>query len=292
MNTSNKTFLFVFFMVISMIIWGGSWVSAKAIADTLPPETLTFWRFIITFISLAPILLFLKEPVRLNRHGLVYTILGSVFMGLYLYVFFKGLTYGFAGAAGVLVTTMIPIITFALSVLFFRRSISARDFLGLTLGVIGGGIILQVWTLDANKIFMHGNLYFLLGAVLWALLTICSQKSGSSISPLFFNLFTSGFCAVLFFFLCLAHGTLSIAGQDNLFWFNMIYLSVISSGLATTVYFFASNRLGSHRASSFVFLVPSSAVVFSWFFLGEQPRVSTIVGGLTAIIAVYLINVK
>ncbi|HLG28756.1 MAG TPA: DMT family transporter, partial [Candidatus Brocadiales bacterium] len=158
MNTSNKTFLFVFFMVISMIIWGGSWVSAKAIADTLPPETLTFWRFVITFISLAPILLFLKEPVRLNRHGLVYTILGSVFMGLYLYVFFKGLTYGFAGAAGVLVTTMIPIITFALSVLFFRRSISARDFLGLTLGVIGGGILLQVWTLDANKIFMHGNL--------------------------------------------------------------------------------------------------------------------------------------
>ncbi|MBI3753130.1 MAG: DMT family transporter [Deltaproteobacteria bacterium] len=286
-----------------MTIWGGSWVSAKAIADTLPPETLTFWRFLITFLSLFPVLFFLKEPahprtksfgvrVKLNRHGLAYTILGSIFMGLYLYVFFKGLIYGFAGAAGVLVTTMIPIITFVLSIFFFRRKMSARDFLGLTLGVIGGGILLQVWTLDLNKIFMHGNVYFLLGAVLWALLTICSQKAGDSVSPLFFNLFTSGFCALLFFFICLSHGALSIAGKNQIFWFNMIYLSVISSGLATTIYFFASSRLGSHKASSFVFLVPSSAVIFSWLFLGEQPRVLTIAGGLVAAAAVYLINMK
>ncbi|MBI5641926.1 MAG: EamA family transporter [Deltaproteobacteria bacterium] len=59
---------------------------------------------------------------------------------------------------------------------------------------------------------------------------------------------------------------------------------------ATTVYFFASSILSSRKASSFVFLVPFSAVILSWFFLGEVPRINTIAGGSLAIGAVYIIN--
>src|SRR3989338_2433189 len=252
--TSNKTSLFSLLIVISMIIWGGSWVSAKAIANTLPSETLTFWRFFINFISFIPVLFFLKEPVRMSKSALGYTLLGSLFMGLYLYLFFKGLTYGFAGAAGVLVTTMIPIVTFILSIFLFRQKISTRDLAGLALGLVGGSILLKIWSFDGDNIFKSGNIYFLICAVLWSLLTICSQKAGSLVSPLIFSLFAYAFCSVLFFF--------------------------------------ASSRLSSYRASSFVFLVPSSAVIFSWVFLGEVPKISTIAGGLTAIAATYLINTK
>lgn len=288
----NKARLFKALMAISMLIWGGSWVSAKAIADSLPSETLTFWRFLITSISFIPILFFMKVPLKMDRPAFVYTLLGSFFIGLYLYLFFIGLTHGFAGAAGVLVTTMIPLATFILSAMLFRHRMLAKDLIGLLLGVIGGAILLNVWDIDLGKLFMSGNIYFLICALLWALLTLCSQKAGDSISPLLFNFFTSVFGALLFFFFALPYGVMAAFDQGAIFWLNMLYLSVISSGLATTVYFFASARLGSHRASSFVFLVPSSAVIFSWLFLGEQPRVSTITGGLIAIVAVYLINAK
>lgn len=292
MSPFNKTWLFKFLMAVSMIIWGGSWVSAKAIADTLPSETLTFWRFFITSISFIPILFFMKAPLKMDKSAFIYTLLGSFFIGLYLYLFFIGLTYGFAGAAGVLVTTMIPLATFVLSAILFRHRISAKDLIGLLLGVIGGSILLNIWNIDLDKLFMSGNIYFLICALLWASLTLCSQKAGDSISPLIFNFFTSVFGALLFFFFALPHGIFAAFSQGAIFWLNMFYLAVISSGLATTVYFFASNRLGSHKASSFVFLVPSSALIFSWMFLGEQPKLSTIAGGLIAIIAVYLINIK
>lgn len=288
----NKTSLFSLLIVISMIIWGGSWVSAKAIANTLPSETLTFWRFFINFISFIPVLFFLKEPVRMSKSALGYTFLGSLFMGLYLYLFFKGLTYGFAGAAGVLVTTMIPIVTFILSIFLFRQKISTRDLAGLALGLVGGSILLKIWSFDGGNIFKSGNIYFLICAVLWSLLTICSQKAGSLVSPLIFSLFVYVFCSVLFFFLALPYGVLAVFNQGLYFWLNMLYLAIVSSTFATTVYFFASSRLSSYRASSFVFLVPSSAVIFSWVFLGEVPKISTIAGGLTAIAATYLINIK
>lgn len=286
---SQTKMKFSFLIVISMIIWAGSWVSAKVIADAMPPETLTFWRFFFSFISMLPVLFFLKEPVKVNWPALGYTLVGSISMGLYLYLFFKGLRDGFAGAAGVLVTTMIPLATFGLSLLIFKKSPSVMDILGLALGLVGGGVLLEVWTLD-GQILSGGNVYFLLCAVLWALVTVSSQKAGGLISPFIFSLLTYAFCSLFSLFLALPQGVLAIFEQDMAFWLNMLYLAVISSTFATTVYFFASSRLSSNRASSFIFLVPLCAVVLSWLFLGETPKLPTIAGGLIAVLATYLIN--
>lgn len=292
MRTSNKAALFNSLVVVSMIIWGGSWVSGKVIADVLPAETLTFWRFLINLVSFVPILVLLRQPIKLNRSASVYILLGSVCMGLYLYLFFKGLTYGFAGVGGVMVSTMVPLATFIFSVILLKQKLVRKDYIGLALGLIGGCILLEIWSLDWNNLFISGNLYFLLCAVLWALLTICSQKAAEWVSPLVFSFFVYAFCSVLYFFLALPKEILGVFKQGSFFWLNMLYLAIISSTLATTVYFFASSRLSSYKASSFVFLVPFSALMLSWIFLGEVPKISTITGGLTALAAVYLINVR
>ncbi len=289
MISSNIKIKFSLLIVIAMIIWGGSWVSAKAIADAMPPEALTFWRFFISFLSMLPVTLIFKEPIKVSRPALGYTLLGAVAMGLYLYFFFKGLKYGFAGAAGVLVTSMMPLVTFTLSIFIFKKTPTGRDLFGLALGLAGGGVLLQAWTFD-GRIFSGGNVYFLLCSVLWATLTISSEKAGELISPVLFSVLTYGFSAALFFFLALPYGMRNILRQDTVFWLNMLYLGVISSTFATTVYFFASSRLSSNRASSFVFLVPSFAVILSWIFLGEIPKMPTIAGGLIAVSATYIIN--
>ncbi len=289
MVDSRTRIKFSVMIVIAMIIWGGSWVSAKTIAGDMPPEALTFWRFFVSFLSILPVMFILREPVKVSLPALGYTLLGAMAMGLYLYFFFKGLRYGFAGAAGVLVTSTMPLVTFTLSVFIFRRSPTGRDMLGLALGLVGGGVLLHAWTLD-GRIFSGGNAYFLLCAVLWATLTISSEKAGGLISPVLFSVMTYGLSALLFFFLALHHGMLNIFKQDRVFWLNLLYLGVISSTFATTVYFFASSRLTSNKASSFVFLVPSSAVALSWIFLGETPKIPTIAGGIIAISATYLIN--
>ncbi len=57
-----------------------------------------------------------------------------------------------------------------------------------------------------------------------------------------------------------------------------------------TVYFIAAERLGSYRTSSFVFIVPLSAMLLSWLFLSEVPAITTLIGGSVAVAAVYMIN--
>ena len=44
--------------------------------------------------------------------------------------------------------------------------------------------------------------------------------------------------------------------------------------------------------SSFIFIVPSAAVFFSWLLMDETIELKTIIGGTTAIFAVFIINGK
>jgi drug/metabolite transporter (DMT)-like permease len=77
---------------------------------------------------------------------------------------------------------------------------------------------------------------------------------------------------------------------DKVFWLNLFFGSAIVTTGATTMYFYATTRLGAEKASSFIFLVPLAASVSSWLLLGERIQLHTAIGGVLGIVAVYMIN--
>ena len=77
---------------------------------------------------------------------------------------------------------------------------------------------------------------------------------------------------------------------DMIFWTNFLMVSIGSMTIATTIYFLGTTQLGSEKASAFIFTVPVSAMGFSIIFLGEKLELFTVIGGIFAITAVYLIN--
>ena len=70
----------------------------------------------------------------------------------------------------------------------------------------------------------------------------------------------------------------------------MFFLSFGAMVFATTVYFFGTTRLGPEKASAFIFIVPVTALFFSVLLLGEHLEITTIIGGIMTMLAVYLIN--
>jgi drug/metabolite transporter (DMT)-like permease len=287
---NNSARIFTFLMVISMVIWGGSWVSAKVMAERLDPDVLSFWRFFLSFVSFVPMLLFLRKPFYVSWSGALCSLLGAIFISAYMYLFFRGLEHGLAGAAGVLVTSTMPLMTLLFTLMLFRKKASGRDIAGLVLGMSGAAVLLQLWRIDVQDIIQSGNLLFVLCSALWALVTICSQRAAVTISPYFFSFLTYGISTLFFLPSACRQGISVVFHEDTLFWVNLIFLAIISSNFATTIYFVAADRIGSYRTSSFVFLVPPSAMLLSWIFLGEVPQPSTIIGGTVAVAAVYLIN--
>jgi len=277
-------------MVVSMISWGESWISAKILTSMAKPEVLVFWRFFVTWVTFLPVLLIMRHTLKISPKGLLFSCLGALLLVTYNELFFTGLVNGLAGAGGILVTTIVPLLTFAIGCLISMKLPSGKDSFGLMLGACGAMIILEIWHVDLALLFASGNIYFLLAALTWALLThtTARAKIHTSAYTLSFYLF---FLTSLFELVILYAKGMSIAVQPNgLFVMNILLISVGATTFATTVYFIATAKLGGQKASSFIFLVPLNALLMSYLFLGEPMKVNTIAGGLLAITAVYIIN--
>ena len=277
-------------LVLSMAIWGGTWPSGKLVAGAAPFVSTVFFRFLLTTVSLLAVCLARREPLGLDRRSAPWVVAASALMTAYNYLFLGGLHWGLAAKGGVMVTCLNPILTFAISAVAYRRRVGGRETLGLLLGAVAGAVLLGVWTLDARELFRSGNVFFLGAAVAWASLTVVSQSGQKHSGYLAFSLWVYGVCAATNLVILAARGFRLGIAEPLGFWANTAYLGVIGTAFATTVYFFASRKLGAHRAGAFIFLVPAFALLLSWLLLGEVPDWATVAGGAAAVAAVYLVN--
>lgn len=273
-----------------MIIWSGSWTSGKLIANVTDPKITLFWRFLFSAVALAPIVVIAGERFRVSLKQLAWALLGAAVITLYTFLFFVGLKTGYAGAAGVLVTSMNPIFTFMLTRILFRHTLTGRDVVGLSLGVVGGSVLLEVWHLGSDKVLLAGNLLFLFAALVYAFVTLTTNAASKRASILVYSFYVNLLGAALLLPLIGQNIVQSPSLANNSYWLNIIYLGVISNAFATTVYFFAVRSLGSARASAYIFVVPATALLIASLYLHEDVKNSTLIGGLIALIAVTILR--
>ncbi len=277
-------------IVISMFLWGLSWPSGKVLTQYLSPVNFIVWRYLLVILTLFPILLILKVPLTGNRKGIPHILISGFLLSFYSFLFYKGLKHGMAGAGGVLVTTLNPIIAYLIGIFINRRLPSRMESIGLLAGLTAGCILLKIWD-KAGSLFESGNLFFLSAALTWAVMSVFTSKAKRFGTSFGFSLWQYIVCLICISPFMNAKEFASVLTiEDSLFWTNMIFSSAIVTTMATTLYFYATMKVGPEKASSFIFLVPFAAETSSWLFLNEPVLVHTIVGGVLGIVAVYLIN--
>ena len=81
-----------------------------------------------------------------------------------------------------------------------------------------------------------------------------------------------------------------IMNFDSIFWFNIFVITILSTTFATSIYFIGASKLGAKEVSSFIFLVPASALIIGAIFLDEKITLNIIIGTIFTIIAIYILN--
>jgi drug/metabolite transporter (DMT)-like permease len=277
-------------LVFAMVIWSGSWTSGKLIAASADPNTTLFWRFVFSALALAPMVRLAGESFRVTSRQLTWAALGGLIITGYTFLFFIGLKTGYAGAAGVLVTSMNPIFTYFFTRIFQGQNLNRRDVIGLLFGVSAGIILLELWAVSTEKLLLSGNLLFLFCAMVYAFVTMTTNTATRSMSILVYSFYVNLLGALFVLPLALLHWQQTPAVSDTNYWFNIFYLGVISNAFATTVYFYAVKKLGSARASSYIFMVPATALLIAALYLDEPVRATTLIGGLMALVGVTLLR--
>ncbi len=281
--------LFFFLLFLSMVAWGGSWVNVKIMGHYVDAFEMIFLRFGIAALSMIPIIWFLGYSLKITRKGLFLVLLTSVTLILYNKYYYLGTKFGTASLGGAMVTTLIPILTFLFLAFVGARTITPKHQFALALGAVGVLTMLHVWTFDAAHILVIQNLYFLLAAILWSALTIISAKS-TELSPIVFTFYMYVVSTLLDALFFVDFKAFSLSGADGIFWFNLLFMSLGATTFANTFYFLGIEKLGAADVSSFVFLVPFSAIGLSALFLDEPLDLFIIIGTILTLWSVKTIN--
>lgn len=291
MNTQR---FFFALMIVAMFFWGLSWASSKVLVSYSNAYTIAFWRFFFVFVGIFFLLIMLKIPLKIKRSFIKWILLASACNVIYSVLFFAALNYGAAGKGGVLVTTLTPIFTYllVLLIIFWQTrtlpQVPKNETIGLCLGIISGILLLNLGSID--ELFGKFNVFFILCAFDWALMSIFTQKIHTH--PLVMNFYITLFSLVAFVPILFEPETYFIIKADFNFWFHLFCVAILSTLVGTSIYYLGIKELGSAKANSFMLLVPASALLCSYFVLDEKPTLLTLFGTALAICAISLINGK
>ncbi|MBN2870180.1 MAG: DMT family transporter, partial [Campylobacterales bacterium] len=247
-----------FLMILAMMLWGGGWPALKILTESVSWEVATFWRFALMSIAFLPVLWWHRKPISLSVRALGWVGFSGFLNAVFMALSFWGVAVGTAGAGGVVITTLSPVLTVLIAVAVLGMKPELRHIAGLVIGLIGGAVMVQVW--DGEVLLHGGNLIFVACALVWAALTLSAQRSHLHLDPIHYTFFLGLIATVFMAFIAYPHGIGSVFGQNMRFWGALVYLAVLGQTVASTIYFIASGKMGSGRASSYMFLVPVCAL--------------------------------
>jgi|TARA_B110000116_G_scaffold256966_1_gene256687 drug/metabolite transporter (DMT)-like permease len=274
-------------MSLAMFSWAIAWTNAKIVGEYLSFYNLVFFRFLLGFLSLLPFIIIKKNPFP-KMVDLKYILIPSLLFFVYNIAFFKGTHYGLAGTGGVLVTTLNPLCTILIMSLINKRIIK-KEVVGMFLGVIGGIIIMNLHKEGMVNILNSNNIYFIICAITWGVMTVSVNYAQKRINPYIFICLCYLFTMIISFpFTNL--GELNMSDLDFRFYINFFLVSIGAMSFGTSIYIYSTPILGPAKVSVFIFSVPFIAMGTAYLVLNEPFTINIVIGGLLSLLSIYIIN--
>ena len=290
-NQAHGGWYYYVLMVVAMLFWGVAWTVGKVAAEHSNAEVAAFWRYAISFLTIIPVAIWMKIPMKSDRVGYGYMAASGLLTSLFNYLFFAGLSHGQAGYGGTMVTALSPIFTYLISIAFLRLAVSIKQGFALVVGIFGALLLLRV-PFDGFAFLSVDSSYFLGCAVVWSIVTVISQKATKRADPMYYTLVVfaiTGFVNMLF---ALPHRPFDFLAYDSTFWAAIIFVGVIPGTFSTALFFISSGKVGASKTGVFMFIVPVGAILSSMAVYGEGVAPSTLIGCMLAFLAVALFNMK
>jgi drug/metabolite transporter (DMT)-like permease len=281
----------ILMLLVTMVIWGSTFVVTKGINDQVGPFTLAFVR-----VAIGALVLLASAFVRQARGGAharwgalpwgTMVTMGLVGVVVYYAVFNYSLVYTTA-SQGALVQSCIPAMTALVAVVWLREHASVARWTGIALSMVGIAIVFSGSAVQSGSASLLGNALMFASAVLWGIYTSMAKRV-ASFDPLQVSACILGAGAVMLLPLAAFEVAAEGVPQVNLQgWLGMAYLGAGASGIAFMLYSSALKHVDASEAGVYTNLIPIVGVVLG-MMLGEPLSVRAIVGGVVVLVGVWL----
>ena len=281
--------------VVGLLVVAAAQVSnmilARAVAGTIPPFAIAFFRWTLIALALSPFVLREVRAGKLNLAGELWPIFLTGFLGMFLCggpVYAAGETTGAINIA--LIMSLSPVAVTLIAWLRGLERIKPLQLAGMVLALAGALFIIARGDFDTLKTLQlaRGDLYVLFAILGWSGYTLLQVRVASA---------ASFFARIGVFSAAGAVATLPVAAwegsRDPAAVFNMhafaayLFAGIVPGLLAYTGFAWLTGRFGAVRASLILYLGPAVSAVLSYLLLNEPPHLFHFVGGVLILLGVW-----
>ena len=279
-------------LTLCMLIWSGNWVLGRALRNDIPPVALTFGRWAISAVCLAPFAIprLKGKKAVLKRHAWLIAALGFLGVGFFQAAVYTGLRYtGTINA--VLVNSVAPMFIIAIAWIIDGDRVSLRQLIGMAISFCGIVIIITRGEVEQllHLHFNTGDLIIFFTIPAWGLYCVLLRRVPKSLDTLGL-LFAVNIAALTMIAPAAAiEAVFFQTPRWSLFGFMaVLYMGVFASFLAYICWNRGVELVGPNRAGFTTHLLPAFATVLAVIFLGEELHPYHIAGIAVVLFGVYL----
>lgn len=280
-------------LVACMMLWGGTFVTGRILAQDIPPTSASFLRFLLA----AALLMMVgarMDPAMLRptkRQLAMFTLLGLTGVFAYNIFFLSGLKTVAAGRGAIIIATN-PVITGCLAALLFKEALGGLRAVGV--GVSLMGVLTVVTRGDLLSILTGvspGDLLMCGAVCSWSAYSLAGKKAMQRATPIAAVGWSAAIGSLLLFPAALADGLVADIGRmAPVHWACIIYMGAAATSMAFLWFYQGIKTIGAVRAAAFINLVPVFASCFGYLILDETLAWSTVAGGALVLFGVWLTN--
>ena len=275
---------------IVALVWSGGWIASKLGVSAVPPLELSAIRFAIAGVLLLAIAKLTGARLGTERLGLITLSAAFGILGYNAFVF-VGLTMAPASDAGLIVPTLVPVLT-ALFATTVGERLTRDKILGFTLSAVGATLVIVAGggaglTFGSERLV--GDLLQVAGAACWAVYATIGTITLRTGSPLGVVALSSLIGAAMLFPLgFLEHGYRDVPSWPLNAWLAIGYLVLFATIVGFVLFYWAVHRFGAGLAAMTSYLVPIGTLALAALILGERPEPLQLVGGAVILLGVRL----
>lgn len=284
----NQTYVLLF---LAAVLWGGQPTILKGLIKELSPIIITFYRYAGISAILLIVLFLINRKIVLPRGRQIILFVAMGLSGITLNNIFQftGLQYSTAINCS-LVSSTTPALTAALAALFLQEKMTAVQWIGVFISLLGIVFLLTHGSIEAIMMltFNYGDILYFASQICWAAYSIMGRRVMVEFSPMAATAWAGLAGAVLTGVYALWCGIDLLPGVTAGGAVSMAYMTIGGGVLAMTWWNNGVKVVGPSRASIFFNIVPIAGMIFGVVFLGESLGKNELLAGAAILSGVYL----
>jgi len=280
--------------LFAVTVWGASFVATKISLQYVSPNTVVWLRFTMGMVVLGlAVVLYKQFSLPVGKDWGYFAILGFLGITFHQWLQSTGLLTAQATTTAWIITST-PIFIALLGFFVLKERLVWYQVAGIVLAAFGVLLIVtkgNLLNLASGGLSTPGDFLVLVSAVNWAVFSTLSRSGlkKHSATLMMFYVMTFGwiFTSILFF---AGPGITEIYSIPWNGWIAIAFLGIFCSGIAYIFWYDALQVLPVAQTGAFLYLEPIVTVIVAAILLREALLLATLIGGITIILGVWLVN--